>query len=116
MGSEFSQLMRLVAALIREREETRAFEQLQSARQQAALERYARAQEAIMATNLAVLEAQRGRDQVLAEIQRLPPAERAGVEARLMPLVDRVFHDELARLKSLKRQLANPRSSLRKGE
>ncbi|HEY0094951.1 MAG TPA: hypothetical protein VGB96_11520 [Archangium sp.] len=116
MASEFSQLMRIVAAHLREKEEARAFEQLQRASQQAALARHTRAAEAVTATNLALIETRQGLDQVLAEIQRLPPAERAGVEARLMPLVDRLFRDEIARLKSLKRQLANPRASLRGGD
>jgi len=92
-----------IVAMIRSREIDKAVHAVNAAQAEASTRSLVARQEAVNQANVALFQAKRQKERLLAEIERLPERERFDAEQRLLPTIDALFNDEIARLRTQKR-------------
>ena len=106
---DLADLAHRVIRCVRQIEIERARAVLAEAHDRQSKEDFESRSQQVSAATLALVAAKRAKEQVLAELAKLPSSERLDAEHRLMPIVHEVFDREISRLRGEKRTLSRPR-------
>jgi len=102
-------LVREVVELIRAHRVGEAISRMEQAERNRDAEDFRARQAVVHETNRALVEVKAGKEEVLNAIRALPPTERFDAEHGLLLIIDRVFDEEINRLRIKKRQHSRPR-------
>jgi hypothetical protein len=108
LASDITSIGSDLVRLLKAREIDAAISRINDELRRASRKRYEVSADAVATLTRSIKATQQELSLVLAEIDKLPMPDRLHAGLDLKPLIDRLFNDEIARLRSEKRYISRP--------